>query len=146
MATWSTLHIFGFGETQLIGKDFNKKVLTSELTNVQAVVDNLYSFKPEDIEATVNYQAITFTKTFNGVWVTKELNRWITPYAALDATAIEELVAEIEAYGEVTEEVVSEETAVEETPATEEVVVEETTVEAPVTEEAPTSEESSTAE
>jgi hypothetical protein len=48
MATWSTLHIFGYGETQLIGTDFNKKVPSAELTTLAAVVDNVYSFKPED--------------------------------------------------------------------------------------------------
>ena len=58
MATWSTLHIFGYGETQLIGTDSNKKVPTSALTKVQAVVDNVYSFKPEGNTATEVYHAI----------------------------------------------------------------------------------------
>ena len=98
MATWSTLHIFGYGETQLIGEDFNKKVLTSELTKVQAVVDNLYSFKPEGSTATEDYHSINVFKDLFGAYVLKDLNDWRVKYAELDATAIEELVAEIEAY------------------------------------------------
>jgi uncharacterized protein YqfB (UPF0267 family) len=40
---YSTIHIFGYGETQLISSDSNKKVATSTLTKVQAVIDNVYS-------------------------------------------------------------------------------------------------------
>lgn len=98
MATWSTLHIFGYGETQLIGEDFNKKVLTSELTKVQAVVDNLYSFKPEDSTATEDYHLVNVFKDQNGSYVPKDQDQWRVPYAELDTTAIEELAAEIEAY------------------------------------------------
>ena len=98
MATWSTLHIFGFGETQLIGEDFNKKVLTSELTKVQAVVDNLYSFKPEDSTVTEDYHTINVYKDVFGTYVSQDADQWRVKYAELDVTAIEELVAEIEAY------------------------------------------------
>lgn len=104
MATWSTLYIFGFGETQLVGEDFNKKVLTSELTKVQAVVDNLYSFKPEGNTATEDYHLVNVFKDQKGSYVPQDQDQWRVPYTELDATAIEELAAEIEAYGEVTEE------------------------------------------
>jgi hypothetical protein len=98
MATWSTLHIFGYGETQLIGEDFNKKVLTSELTKVQAVVDNLYSFKPEDSTATEDYHLVNVFKDKQGSYVPKDTEQWRVEYTELDLIAIEELVAEIEAY------------------------------------------------
>ena len=103
MATWSTLHIFGYGETQLIGEDFNKKVLTSELTKVQAVVDNLYSFKPEGNTTTEDYHSINVFKDAFGSYLAKDTEEWRTPYVELDVTAIEELVAEIEAYTSVAE-------------------------------------------
>jgi hypothetical protein len=100
MATWSTLHIFGYGETQLIGKDSNKKVPTSALTKVQAVVDNVYSFKPEGSTATEEYHAINIFNDMFADWQTKEqgVEGWRTEYAKLDAEAIAALVAEIEAY------------------------------------------------
>jgi hypothetical protein len=98
MATWSTLHIFGYGETQLIGEDFNKKVLTSELTKVQAVVDNLYSFKPEGNTATEDYHLVNVFENTFGSYVPKDTEQWRVAYADLDIVAVEELVAEIEAY------------------------------------------------
>ena len=98
MATWLTLHIFEYGETQLIGENFNKKVLTSELTKVQAVVDNLYSFKPEENIATKDYYQINIFNTLNGSFIPKDAEQWRVLYAELDATAIEELAAEIVAY------------------------------------------------
>lgn len=100
MATWSTLHIFGYGETQLIGDGFNKKVPTSALTKAQAVIDNVYSFKPEGNSATEAYHAInTFNELFSD-WQTSEPNveGWRVQWDELNKTAIEELVAEIEAY------------------------------------------------
>ena len=113
--TYNTLHIFGYGEVQVIGKDLNKKVATSELTKVQAVVDNVYSFKPEENTATEEYHAINI---FNGMfadWQTKQadVKGWRTEYAKLDAEAIAALVAEIDAY---TPPTVEETPVVEETP------------------------------
>jgi hypothetical protein len=103
MATWSVLYIFGYGETQLIGEGFNKKVLTSELIKVQAVVDNLYSFKPEDSTATEDYHLVNVFENAFGSYVPKDVEQWRVEYAELDKTAIEELVAEIEAYTSVAE-------------------------------------------
>ena len=100
MANWSTLHIFGYGETQLIGKDFNKKVPSTVLTTLTDVVINVYSFKPEGNEATEEYHAINIFNTMFSDWQPKssDAKGWRTEYAELDATAIDALVAEIEAY------------------------------------------------
>lgn len=98
--TYNTLHIFGYGEVQVIGKDLNKKVATSELTKVQAVVDNVYSFKPEESTATEEYHAINIFNDMFADWQTKQqgVEGWRVQYAELDAVAIEELVAEVVAY------------------------------------------------
>jgi hypothetical protein len=106
MATWSTLHIFGYGETQLIGTDSNKKVPTSALTKVQAVVDNVYSFKPEGNTATEEYHAINIFNDLFADWQTKQqgVEGWRVQFAELNKTALDELVAEIEAYTPPTEE------------------------------------------
>jgi hypothetical protein len=58
MKNFNTIHIFGYGETQLISSDSNKKVATSILTKVQAVIDNVYSKKPADNNAGVEHHAI----------------------------------------------------------------------------------------
>jgi hypothetical protein len=103
---WSTLHIFGYGETQLIGNDLNKKVNTSVLTTVQAVIDNVYSFKPEGNTATKDYHAINIFNDMFADWQTKESNveGWRVQYPELDAAEIDALVAEIIAYVEPTQE------------------------------------------
>lgn len=94
---WSTIHIFGYGETQLIGKDLNKKVKTSELTTVQAVIDNVYSLKPEDNLATTEYHSINIFNDMFSDWATKdkETKGWRTQYSLLDATLIDALITEI---------------------------------------------------
>jgi len=117
-STWSTLHIFGYGETQLIGADFNKKFSSSVLTSVQAVVDNVYSFKPVDNPANEEYHAINIFNDMFADWQTKDSSTqgWRTEYSELDATLIDALVAEIVAYVEPTIEVVEE---VTDTPTTE---------------------------
>jgi len=98
--TWNTIHIFGYGETQIIGKDLNKKVPTSVLTTVQAVVDNVYSFKPEGNTATEEYHAVNIFNTMFADWQTKQqgVQGWRVQYADLDSAAIEALAAEIVAY------------------------------------------------
>jgi hypothetical protein len=100
--TWSTLHIFGYGETQLIGTDSNKKVPSSVLTTLQSVVDNVYSFKPADNPATEEYHAINIFNDMFADWQTKDssVKGWRTEYSELDSTLIDALVAEIVAYVE----------------------------------------------
>jgi hypothetical protein len=60
MAIYNTLHIFGYGETQVITDTENKKVATDSIVGVQAlVVDDIYSKKPSDNPATIDYATIT---------------------------------------------------------------------------------------
>lgn len=96
--TWNTIHIFGYGETQIIGKDLNKKVPTSVLTNVQLVVDNVYSTKPEDSNASAEYHAVNIFNDMFADFQPQTGNAFRTQYADLDATLIEALAAEIVAY------------------------------------------------
>jgi len=95
-----TLHIFGYGETQLIGTDFNKKVPTSALISVLAVIDDVYSFKPEENTATKEYHAINIFNDMFADWQTAQqgVEGWRVQFADLNKTALDELVAEIEAY------------------------------------------------
>lgn len=102
--SWSTLHIFGYGETQLIGADFNKKVPSSVLTTLQAVVENIYSFKPVDNPATIDYHAINIFNTMFADWQPREQETkgWRTEYSELNVTLTNSLIEEIVAYSEPT--------------------------------------------
>jgi len=43
-----TIHIFGYGETQINSKDLSVKVKTTTLTNVQPIIDKIFSKKPAE--------------------------------------------------------------------------------------------------
>ena len=100
----NTLHIFGYGEVQIIGQDdyvkINKKVPSSLMTFLQPVVDNIYSFKPSDNNSPNEYYTINiFADLFSDYIPKDSVNKsWRTQYAELDQNAIDVLVAEVLAY------------------------------------------------
>jgi len=100
----NTLHIFGYGETQVIGQDgetnINKKAPNDVLTFLQPVVDNVYSFKPAENPAINEYHAINIFVDLFSDYVPKdsENKSWRTPYSELDQNAIDVLAAEVLAY------------------------------------------------
>ena len=111
---WINLHIYGFGQTQLnenntldnennvvngqrVPKIKEKRVLTSTLTKAQAVIDLVYGKKPADSNAGVNFHAVTIVKDIHCLYVPKtdDENHFRILYKDLDATIIEDLVAEL---------------------------------------------------
>jgi hypothetical protein len=56
--THFTLHIFGYGETQINGDEFSVKVKTDTLTKVQPLVDAIWNAKPQDSDAEQKFHAI----------------------------------------------------------------------------------------
>jgi hypothetical protein len=98
--TWGTIHIFGFGTTQLIGKDLNKQVPSSALTTLNAVIQNVYSLKPTDVISSTDFHAINLFNDMNASWLpkTKEDKGFRVEFKDLDITLIDALVAELEAY------------------------------------------------
>lgn len=53
-----TIHIFGYGETQINGDEFSIKVKTTTLTKVQPLVGAVWALKPADSQAVQNFHAI----------------------------------------------------------------------------------------
>lgn len=53
-----TIHIFGYGETQINSSEFSVKVKTTDLKKVQPLVDAIWSKKPEDSNAEQKYHVI----------------------------------------------------------------------------------------
>lgn len=68
-----TIHIFGYGETQINSKELSIKEPTSSLTKVQALIDAIWAKKPSDsLLVEKKYHAINI---FNGNdirWQTKD--------------------------------------------------------------------------
>lgn len=114
-----TIHIFGYGETQLISKENNDKYATDKLTKVTALVDAIWGLKPTEVTGEKKYQVIHF---FNHNYI-----RWLgeESFNLKDEEnlipLIDELIVEITTFEPVVEETTQ---AVEETT---EPVVEETT-------------------
>lgn len=94
--SFNTLHIFGYGETQVITETENKKVSTDSIVGVQAVVDDLYSLKPVDNNAGLDYRTINI---FNGLFVDysdNQGNRFRVDYSEVNEALINALVTEVE--------------------------------------------------
>jgi hypothetical protein len=102
-----TLHIFGYGECQVIGKDgetqINKKAPSNQLVSLQAVVDNVYSFKPIDNNSPNKYHTISIFKDYYSNYSPddSQYSSWKTNYDELDNLAIDLLATEILAYTEI---------------------------------------------
>ena len=91
--THFTLHIFGYGETQINGDEFSVKVKTDTLTKVQPLVDAVWNLKPADSTAVQQFHAVNVFNFDNIRYMTKGgFNIKTTP--ALK-TLIEDLIAEL---------------------------------------------------
>lgn len=94
--SWNTLHIFGYGQDQLISETENKLVNADLCPKTQDVVDMVYALKPEGNAATTNYRNLNI---FNELFVDysdEEGNRFRVEYSELNATLIGQLVSQIE--------------------------------------------------
>lgn len=67
-----TIHIFGYGETQINSKEFSVKVSTKTLQKVKPLVDAIWSKKPEDSNAEENYHVVNLFGYNDIRWVSKD--------------------------------------------------------------------------
>ena len=97
MANWSTLHIFGFGDVQVISKDGGATKKAATLSKLQAVIDNVWSTKPTDNTSTKQYHAINIFEGMFADWQTKvpKEKGFRTEYSKLDNSLIQQLVDEV---------------------------------------------------
>lgn len=93
---YNTLHIFGYGECQVITDTENKKVPTEDCPSAQAVVDMVYALKPVDNNAGTDYRAINIFNDMFADYQSPEGN-FRVDYSELDSALIDQLVSEIEA-------------------------------------------------
>jgi hypothetical protein len=97
MVNWSTLHIFGFGDVQVISKDGGATKKASTLTKLQPVIDNVWSTKPTDSTINKEYHAINIFEGMFADWQTKipKEKGFRTEYSKLDNSLIQQLIDEI---------------------------------------------------
>lgn len=91
-----TIHIFGYGETQINSKELSIKVATDTLTTVTPLIDAIYAAKPADNPAAISpFHAINIFGYSDVRWVNE------TPFTVKDDAEliplIDALIAELEA-------------------------------------------------
>lgn len=100
MSQFNTIHLFGFGDAQIIGKDHNGTVKSDTLANLQAFVDHVKTFKPEEVVLT-DYHVIHI---FNGTDVrylgkgtgnNQDKTDFIVGVSELDSVILDNLVNEL---------------------------------------------------
>lgn len=100
MSAFNTIHIFGFGDVQIIGRENKGAIKAEELTNLTAFIDHIKSFKPEEVTLT-DYHVIHI---FNGAEVRylgkqSEVRTDVTDFtvgmSSIDSTILDSLVNEI---------------------------------------------------
>jgi len=100
-----TIHIFGYGETQLISSTVNFKAKTADLTKVQAVITDVKAKKPADKTASEHHAINIFgggnvsfqAKLAEGVKQKDDNSSFVVKESDLSATKVNALVAELTA-------------------------------------------------
>ncbi len=92
---YNTLHIFGYGESQVITDTINKKAPNEDLADDQSVVDMVYALKPADSPATSNYRNINIFNNMFADYSDNDGNTFRVDYSELDSALIDTLVNEI---------------------------------------------------
>ncbi len=67
-----TIHIFGYGETQINSKEFSVKVKTTTLQTVTPLVNAVWNKRPEGSTAEENYHVVNFFNYQDIRWVSKD--------------------------------------------------------------------------
>lgn len=68
-----TIHIFGYGETQINSKDLSVKVSTDTLTNVMPLIEGIFAKKPvENTTVITDFHAINLFGFKDIRWMSKD--------------------------------------------------------------------------
>lgn len=68
-----TIHIFGYGETQINSKDLSVKVTTDSLTKVKALVEAIFNKKPAKNPTLItDYHAVNIFNYKDVRWMAKD--------------------------------------------------------------------------
>jgi len=91
------IHIFGYGESQIISETLNYKAELTKFTKLQAVVDDVKSKKPADVEAK-DYHAINIFADNKVSYLTNDKkSSFSCKFSDINQTKLNALVAEFQA-------------------------------------------------
>jgi hypothetical protein len=90
----NTIHVFAYGEAQIIGKDLNFKADVSKFTKLQAVIDDVKSKRPADVEEK-DYHAINIFNKMKVSYNSKERKgNFSFKFEDLDSAKLNDLINE----------------------------------------------------
>lgn len=101
MSEFNTIHLFGFGDAQLIRTEAKGGTVKSEtLTNLQAFVDHIKTFKPDDVVLTDYHVIHTFNELDirylgKGTGNSQDKTDFLVKIDQVDATILANLVNEL---------------------------------------------------
>jgi hypothetical protein len=96
---WNSIHIFGYGETQLIGHDINRKSPNEKLKTLKPIIENLVSFQQKGTK--ISLEDTHTINIFNNGHVdffplSSKNKTQRFPWADLDAKRINKLFTELQ--------------------------------------------------
>lgn len=92
----NTIHIFAYGEAQIIKESSSFKTDVSKFTKLQMVIDDIKSKKPSDV-STKDYHCINiFNNTIVDYICDEREGNFSTPYNNLDINKLNDLIQEFE--------------------------------------------------
>lgn len=105
MKSWNVIHIYGYGESHIIGvgdddKGFSNKVSTSILTTVTPFIDDLFTHKPADnTSVSTEYHIIHIFHNNEVRFVSKQtdVEGFSVQISLLNQTILQNLVTELSA-------------------------------------------------
>lgn len=96
---FNTIHIFGYGETQIIGSELNLKVSSSTLTTLTPFVDHIKSLRPSDVLES-DYHVIHVFNEAKVMYLSQsesqeEKRTFTIDFDQIDASILESLIQEL---------------------------------------------------
>lgn len=91
---YNTIHIFKYGECQVISNEENTKTSTENCPSAQAVVDMLFAKKPQDNNASNEYHVVTIFNDISARYSSLE-GFFDVEFSEIDSTLVEQLAIEI---------------------------------------------------
>lgn len=97
MKKFSSIHLFAYGESQIISRDTNFKTANSDLSNLTAFVEDIKAKKPEDKEVSEHHVIHIFSDSHLSFVSAKKGASFNLKYDQLDQTLLTSLVDELNA-------------------------------------------------
>lgn len=96
MAKFTTIHVFAYGEAQIIGKDLNFKSKVEDFSTLNSVINDIKSKKPSD-KLDKNYHSVNIFSDLRADYnATEKDGSFNVKYSDLNEANINALVAEFE--------------------------------------------------